>query len=219
MRAQEEHQQAIIVADALADAVAFAVEHRLGRSVDRAVEGEIDQPQRRSLHRRIPRRCKRPAIGRAPQPVAGGRRHLHLDRGLRDRAGIREHADEALLRGDRPAIAPRLAADRHPVIVGEIEILGHRRLHDLDRAPAFWRDDGQRIGRVGRGNGDDVEHDIERFGERFGERCGRGARGFRGHPPNGSGRRRVGQRFRGVLDFLREECGVGASIRCERDEF
>lgn len=199
VRAQEEHQQAIVVADTLADAVAVAVEHRLGRSVDRAVEGEIDQPQRRGLHRRIPRRRERAAIGRAAQAVTRGRRHVHLDRGLRDRAGIRQHADERLLRRDRPAIVPHLPADRYPVVFGEVEVLDRREMLGLD--------DGHRGGpcRLGSGrfeSGGDVGHDIAASAR---------ARGF-GHGRSGSGGRRVGQHLRGLLDFLWRGCGARASV-------
>ena len=200
VRAQEEHQQAIVVTDALADAIAVAVEHRLGRSIDRAIEGEIDQPQRRGLHRRIPCRRERRAIGRAAQAVARGRRHVHLARGLRDRAGIRQHADERLLRRDRPTIVPHLPPDRHPVILGEVEVLDRREMLGLD--------DGHRggpCGRLGSGrfeSGGDVGHDIA---------AGARARGF-GHGRSGSGGRRVGQRLRGLLDFLWRGCGAGASI-------
>ena len=58
IRAQQEHQQSVVLPHPSPDALSLRVEHRFLRAVDGAVEGMVDQPMRGLGDPRIPRRGK-----------------------------------------------------------------------------------------------------------------------------------------------------------------
>lgn len=124
VRAEEEHEQAIIIAGADVDDVAVPVEHCILDAVHRAIEGDIKEAARGMGNGVLPRCRKALRTRRAAEPIAGVRRHVDGARRLHDRSGIGKHLYEFPLPLRRPAVRPALAGDGNPFVIIGIEAVG-----------------------------------------------------------------------------------------------
>jgi len=101
----------------------LAIEHYIVDAIDRPVEGNVDQPPRSGIQRRVPSSSKSLCPWCTAQPIGSGIRHADATRGLRHHAAIGQRADKSALPFRCPAVLAALAQDRDPVIgVGVVAV-------------------------------------------------------------------------------------------------